>query len=313
MSTAPEVDAAASRGSGRHVFDALERRLAALAPRHPVLALCGAGALGRLRNRLSGRWPSPEQVRLLFPELAPGAAARVAWRIGALEARNRVLVECLRRAGRAPVRPLVHVSRDAFAALRPPLVLGLFHVGAIQALGPAFERMPAPVLVLRQGLLVREEGGFALETTEGDLPWRAAVLHRALEHLAGGGFVAVALDVAPGAGIRCPCLGGTLELPRGPFALARRAAAPIVPLVARWQRRSVEVIVGEALAPQAAPGGPAGTAAAEQALAAAAASWLERYLRAAPAELGLGLLRGLLQPPPSDPADVDCQASRSGR
>jgi hypothetical protein len=310
MSAVPEVDAAVSRGSGRHAFDALERRLAALAPRHPVLALSGAGALGRLRNRLSGRWPSPEQVRLLFPDLSPGAAARVAWRIGALEARNRVLVECLRRAGRAPLRRLVRAPPDAFAALRPPLVLGLFHVGAIQALGPAFERMPAPVLVLRQGLLVGEEGGFALETTEGDLPWRAAVLQRALQHLAGGGFVAVALDVAPGAGIRCPCLGGTLELPRGPFALARRAAAPIVPLVARWRRRSVEVIVGEALAPEAARGQPAGPAAAEQALAAAAASWLERYLRAAPAELGLGLLRDLLRGPLGPALDAAAAPAR---
>ena len=54
-------------------------------------------------------------------------------------------------------------------------------------------------------------------------------------------------------------------------------------------------MLGEPFAaePSAAAGG-AGAMTQENALAVAAASWLERYLVASPGELGLGLLRALL-------------------
>ena len=94
-----------TRSGVRRAFTGLERWLTPLAARHPGPALAAAGGLGRLRNRLSGRWPSPEQVRTLFPHLDERAAARVAWSLGGLEARNRLLVACLLRAGLAPIRP----------------------------------------------------------------------------------------------------------------------------------------------------------------------------------------------------------------
>lgn len=273
----------------RRLFDVLERGITPLAARHPRLALSGASALGSLRNRLSRRWPSPDQVRSLFPQLAPSAASRVAWSIGALEARNRLLVDGIRRAGLGPVRPLVRTPA-AFAALRPPLLLGTFHVGAMQALGVAIERLPGPVLVMRLGSLYTPSPPVEAVSTEGDDQRRAAAFRRALVHLAGGGFVVLALDIAPGPGLRAPCLGRTLELARGPFALARLTGAPLRPLVARWRRSAVEVEVGETLAGDFASGAEAR----ESDLAAAAARWLERYLLESPAELGLGLLRVLL-------------------
>jgi len=268
----------------RKIFDTLEGSLARLAVSRPRLAFSGAGAIGELRNRLSRRWPSPEQVRTLFPHLDRGTAARVAWRIGGLEARNRLLIDCIRGRGLDPVRPLVRTP-EGFAALRPPLVLGFFHTGAVQALGAAVERLPGPVLVLRQGLLSTPRPPVRVESTEGDGQRRAAAFQRALVHLAAGGFVVVALDVVPGPGFRAPCLGRSIELARGPFALARIAGAPVRPLVARWRNGGVEAEAGEALtAPD--PG--------EKALAGEAARWLERYLLESPAELGLGLLRSLL-------------------
>ncbi|HWM95381.1 MAG TPA: hypothetical protein VN493_31800 [Thermoanaerobaculia bacterium] len=272
------------------LFDELESRLAGLALRHPRPVLSLAAGLGSLRNRLSRRWPDPEQVRLLFPSLTRSEAARAAWRIAALEARNRLLVQCIRRAGAGPARPLVRVSSETFAALRPPLLLGTFHVGAIHALGPALERLPGPVLALRQGRLYPAGPPVEVVTTEGDEQSRAAVFLRALGHLQSGGFVVTALDVAPGPGLAVPCLGHTIELARGPFALARLAGVRIVPLVARWRNGNVEVEVevetGEALAP-----------AGEMEMAAASARWLESYLLASPAETGLGLLRSLLSRP----------------
>ncbi|HJX29911.1 MAG TPA: hypothetical protein VJ885_18570, partial [Thermoanaerobaculia bacterium] len=175
---------------------------------------------------------------------------------------------------------------------------------------PALERLPGPVLALRQGLLATPQAPVEVVSTEGDDQRRAAVFQRALAHLGAGGFVVLALDVAPGPGLRVPCLGRTLELARGPFALARLTGAPLMPLVARWtapwKQGGVEIVTSEALTPSArlSPGererGVASTDPAwEGALATAAASWLERYLLEAPAELGLGLLRALLTSPPA--------------
>jgi hypothetical protein len=274
----------------RRVFDALERGLAPLAVRHPRLALSGADVLGSLRNRLSRRWPSPEQIRSLFPHLAPRSAADVAWSLGALEARNRLLVSAIERAGLEPARRLVRTPPGSFEALRPPLVLGTFHVGAVQALGAYLERLPAPVLVLRQGALYTPRPPVEIESTEGDSQRRAASFQRALAHLDAGGFVALALDVVQGPAYRVPCLGHTIELARGPFALARIAGVPLVPLVARWRHGGVEAEAGEALAVDPA----LDPAAFEEALAVSAGRWLERYLLEWPAELGLGLLRILL-------------------
>ncbi len=271
-----------SRAAGRNVFEALESGLAPLAARHLALTLSAAAALGRLRNRLSRRWPAPEQIQALFPHLSRRAAARVAWSIGGLEARNRVLASCIRKSGLEPVRPLVRTPHD-IAALRPSLLLGTFHVGAVHAFGPALERLPGPVLALRHGPLYSPKPPVEIVTTEGDDQQRAATFQRALARLSEGGFVVLALDVVPGSGLRVPCLGRTLELARGPFALARLANVPLVPFVARWRRGGVDIELGETI-----------TGEPENALAVSAARWLERYLLDSPAELGLGLLRRLL-------------------
>jgi hypothetical protein len=185
---------------------------------------------------------------------------------------------------------MVRTPPDTFTALRPPLVLGTFHVGAVQALGAVVERLPGPVLILRQGALYEPRPPVDVESTEGDDQHRAASFLRALEHLGGGGFVVLALDVTQGPGLQASCLGRALELARGPFAMARLAGAPLVPLVARWRRGGVEAEIGQALAVDP----TLGPAAWEGALAVSAGRWLERYLLESPSELGLGLLRILL-------------------
>ncbi len=268
----------------RGVFDLLERRLPPFVAGRPRLAFAAAGALGSLRNRLSRRWPSPEQVQLLFPRLTRRDAGRIAWEIAGNEGRNRLLIEAIRRAGPAAVRPLVATSAEVFAPLRPPLLLGMFHTGAIQALNVAVERLPGRVLVLRQGALYPPVPPVAVESTDGDGQRRAAAFRRALLHLKEGGFVVLALDGVQGPGLPVSCLGHRLELARGPFALARLTGAPLRPLVARWERGRIGIVVGEELAAPAEEG----------ACAAAAARWLERHLAESPVEVGLGLLRALL-------------------
>lgn len=280
----------------RRAFDRLEAILGRLAERRPRAAFAAAGLVGAARNRLSQRWPSTGEVRALFPHLGRVAAALVAARIGALEARNRVQVRCVARAGLAPLRPLVAVA-DPLLALRGPCILATFHVGATHTLGPALERLSAPVLALRLGSLAAVRPPVESITTEGAEQQRAAVFHRAMRQLDGGGFVAMAVDVVRGAWIEVACLRRPLRLARGAFALSALTGAPIVPLVSRWSRHGAHVVAGEPLRPVNDAGHTADPEVSEQALAGAAAAWLQKYLLGAPAELSLGLLLGLLCPP----------------
>lgn len=247
-------------------------RLAGYSPR--VYSL--ADRLGALRNRVTGRWPAAGDVHALFPHLTPRQAARAAVAVGALHERNRVLVRCLLHYGSASVRPLLMLP-EAFASLRGPRILVTFHTGAVHAIGPALEQLGMPVLALRIGSLFQPAGALEIVSTKGDRQSRAAVLHRALESLRGGGMVVLALDVAPGESIETRCLGRRFHLAPGAFALARWTGAPIVPIVARWSGTRIAFALGNPLGtPQE------------------AAAWLERYLLERPSEITLGLLRNLL-------------------
>ena len=259
----------------RRAFDALESGLAPLAPRHPRLAFSAAGALGSLRNRLSRRWPSPEQVQALFPHLDRRSAARVSRSIGGFEARNRLLIARLHRTGLERVRPLVADTPGSSRSFARLSSWGSSTSEPCRPWDAAIERLPGPVLLLRQGSPYAPTPPVHLETTEGDGQRRAAAFRRALVHLSAGGFVVVALDVVPGPGFRVPCLGRTIELARGPFAMARltgarscrwRPAGGGAEWRSRWARRSPQTgspppdpRPGRAPWPPAPPAGSRGT------------------------------------------------------
>ncbi len=143
--------------------------------------------------------------------------------------------------------------------IRPPLILGTFHVGAVDAWGRVIEQLPGDVFIFRR------------EENDGEQV-RALAFHRALQQLRSGGFVFVALDPAKDAArVEVPFRRGTLSLARGAFVLSRVSGVPIVPFVARSRGKAV---LGEPLAPGD-----------ERGQAAAAARWLERYLAERPDEL----------------------------
>jgi hypothetical protein len=257
-------------------FDGIGKLLSNLAVSSPRAAYSMAGKLGALRNRVTRRWPRVDEVQSLFPLLDAHDAANVAARIGALYERNRVLVRSIQRHGIDPVRSFVSAS-EPLASMKGPRILATFHVGAVNALGPALERFASPVLAFRQGRLFTPRGSLEIQSTEGDEQRRAATLHRALLHLREGGIVVVALDVVPDLGTETQCLGHTLRLAPGAFALARWSGAPIIPITARWTADGVRIDAGEAVSTPD-----------------EAATWLERYLLESPSELTLGLLRMLL-------------------
>lgn len=271
------------RGAGRTAFHFLTRSLSRIATHWPAAALHGADLLG-----LALRAGAPEDdVRLLFPHLPLAARRRIVRRSHESAMRNLLVFEILRHHGLPPVRSMV-IPSDALAALRPPAIIGLFHVGPVTAMAPAVEQLRGNVFVLRRSSLSLERApNITVETAEGDEQRRALAFYRALERLKAGEFVTMALDPEQAFRIPAPCLGQTLQLARGPFALARIAGVPIVPVVPRWHGARIEIEVGE----------PIEAAAHEDQLAAAAAAWLERYLLAHPDELTLRIAELLRQRP----------------
>jgi hypothetical protein len=255
----------------------ITRGLGQLATRAPALAFRAADLIAAMA------WPgvSRERIETVFPHLSRGDVKRVSAHARNAELRNELVMEMMLAGGMDPVRALVD-ENEQLAALRPPLILGTFHVGALTAIGAGLERVPGRVLVLRRSSpLGKVPSPLRIEETDGDEQRRALVFHRALDWLRGGDSVFMPLDPEQAAvRLAVPFEGRTLHLARGPFAVARIARVPIVPIVARWRGTRAEIVVGDAIA----------ASSDESAMASSAAAWLERYLRESPLEISARIL-----------------------
>jgi hypothetical protein len=294
-SLSPVPESALRRWS-RAGFDRFERGLAASALA-PGIALAAAAAVGAMRARLSGRWPSAAEVSSLFGT-GLAASRRIAVGIAANEARNRLV---LRRTSGLPLAPFAGRVRFEDAApsagLEGPRVLVTAHIGAIYLLAAALDRLGGDRLVLRWSPLHRTASGEESLFTSAALATRTEALRRGLEGLRGGKIVVTALEGPHGATLEGRLLGRELAVGQGGFALARMAGVPIAPVAALWQGNRVTVAVGPATAVSPASGPSSAVSAARELTA-----WFERRLRLAPANLGLGLLRELLAPVRSEAA-----------
>jgi lauroyl/myristoyl acyltransferase len=245
--------------------------LAAVSPR---VAFAAAGTLAALLS-IASRRHTRARLRSLFPHLSRADAGGILRRIWTTYARTLMLMGWMRRGGRTSILALVR-ENEAVRRLRPPMIVSTFHIGPTLSLGVLSERMQGETLVLRGTQFpVDGHARHNVNLIEGNDQQRAATFHRAIERLRQNGFVVLALDPHEAHRIAAPFLGRTLQLARGPFAMARIARVPIVPLVARWAGNEIELIVGE----------PLPVLDDEQALAASAAQWLESYLRDSPGEL----------------------------
>lgn len=263
---------------------ALRRATRWFARRWPRLAYRVARALAWVSQPL-GRGLPEERIATLFPELPPSTLRATRRRTWSNLLLGRALHAAATRPGRRPIHPDV-VADPAALQLAPPLILVFAHVGPYQALGWLLERLEGDVLALV------ERGGFVPRpgmtiVTAGEDEWAGAhALGRAVAALRSQRFVFLAMDGREAATIDAPALGGAVALARGPFALARITATPIVPLAARWRGSSIEIVAGEAIQPSLD----------EHAMAAEAAAWLERHLRSFPGELSPHLLDALRLP-----------------
>ncbi len=259
-------------GLGSYVTHAL----ALLVTRSPRLGFAATDIVATL----AWRRLSQERVRQFFPHLSEREVNRVLAHARNDELRNQIVMKTMLVSGFEPVRKLVD-ENDQLRAIHAPVILGTFHLGAIAALGPALERVPGEVLVLRRTLSIRQkESRLKVESTDGDDQHRALVFHRALEWLGAGNIVFMPLDPEHAVRIEVPFHGHTLQLARGPFAMSRITHVPIVPIVARWRNARVEIVIGDAIAPSED----------ESVTATATAAWLERYLLDSPTEISARVL-----------------------
>jgi lauroyl/myristoyl acyltransferase len=218
-------------------------------------------------------------VRSLFPHRT-SKEARLLRNIWSNYARTLVLTGWTHHGGRLSIHALVR-ENEALRELRPPMIFCTFHIGPTLALSVLSERLQGETLVLRGTQFpIDRAARHDVNLIEGTDQQRAATFHRAIERLWQNGFVILALDPHEAPRIAAPFFGQTLQLARGPFAMARIARAPIVPIVARWAGNEIELIAGE----------PLPVLDDEQALATAAARWLENYLRESPGELSARIL-----------------------
>jgi lauroyl/myristoyl acyltransferase len=257
---------------GYHATRALAR-LTTNWPRLGLRAIDLAAGLG---------WPRlpHERVRSLFPHLSEQTAKRITAQIRRVETRNQILMRMMWIGGLDAVRPFV-MDNPGLAELRPPIILGTFHIGAIPVLGPALEQVPGQVLVLRRSAPGKEiRSRLRIESTSGDDQRRALSFYRAIEWLRDGKAVFMPLDPEQAVRIEAPFHGQQLQLARGPFAMSRMMKVPIVPIVARWRGPRVEIVLGDPIAPDED----------ESVIAAGAAAWLEHYLLDSPFELSARIL-----------------------
>jgi hypothetical protein len=248
-----------------------------LAARWPRASYLAARLLAWLGQPL-GRGVPAERLAELFPDLPPAAVRAARRRTWSTYVRGEALNAAVAVPERRPFYPRSR-PHPAVDRLRPPLIIGAFHVGPYAALGVALRTLPGEVLVVHHGPAASRQDVSLLRV--GDSEWeRARGFHRSVTTLRSGGFVVTALDGYggqygyAGSTVEAPMFGGTATLARGPFALARITDTPIVLLVGRWRGNSVEVTCGEPLVPGD-----------ETTMAAAAAAWLEAYLREFPGEV----------------------------
>jgi hypothetical protein len=217
----------------------------------------------------------PESVLRAFPQLTHEQLASVVRGARSDEMRERVLFEMAAVASRESIRRFVDVPAG-IADLRAPIVIGGFHTGALGALGPVLEELEAPVLILRRVRRRRQiPTTLAIEAVGDDEQQRARAFYRAVRWLQDGGIVFTPLDPEVATRLPAPVGERMFQFARGPFALARVANVPIIPLIARWRGARVQIVLGD----------PAQPSPAEQEMADIVGQWLGRYLTEEPRDI----------------------------
>jgi hypothetical protein len=258
-------------------------------------ALAAAGAIGRAAHRLHPVRPAPAEVAALLRDASAGGAAIVARAMAGARYQNRLLVDVARRGGQGAIARLVEpASVERLRGLRAgPAILVGWHIGPPFGVLGGLEAAGVPALVVRRAFGGRPRPLFDAATVDGGARDRSAAFRQALARLHAGGVVVVVADATDvGETAPVPCLGRARTMARGPFALARRTGAPLLPVAARMLAAGrIEVALGAPLI------GAGERDALETSLAAAAAAWLEAFVGESPGQLRRCVLAWLADAP----------------
>lgn len=235
--------------------------------RRPAIALALADRLGKLSAPF--RRHASAELQEMYPDLTKREAARLFRYMLAMEMRSQVIASVHGAGRRALFRP------TAVESIERPAILATFHLGPLLALFSLLEAMEAEVYV------VKAFGGAQAGARE---------LHRGLSVLDRRGIVVVPVDPASGTFLDVEFFGRTLRMARGAFALARLSGAPLIPTLVVWRGQEIDLMLGEAIQPQAGDL-PGGAIEHERVMATKLASWLEGHLRAHREDVGLRALK----------------------
>jgi hypothetical protein len=207
---------------------------------------------------------------LAIASLVDAVALRLGVPLGPPLLKERILWKAM-EAGHP--RPYPRVSQQPSpAGLAPPMVLATAHVGSMLALGALLEQLSGEVLALHASYPARP--GLAMHALAGaSEAERAGAFRRALLMLRAGGFVLIAADGGGERRVPAEVLGHRVPLASGPFALARIACVPLLPVAAYWPGWTIRIAVGAPIPP-----------APEPEMAAAFGRWLDQELRCRPGE-----------------------------
>jgi lauroyl/myristoyl acyltransferase len=259
-------------------------------------ALVAAGTMGRAAHRLYPTNPSPAEVGALFRDASVADAADIARAMAGARYQNRALVEVARRGGEGAIAQLVDpASVDRMRALGGgPAILVGWHLGPPFGVLGAIEAAGVRALVVRRAFASPRTPIVDVVLVDGGRQRGSAAFRASLAQLRGGGFVLLAADAPESSETAAvPCFGRPRPMARGAFALARATGAPLVPVAARMDRAGVIRIAVGAPLPRIGEGD-----ALETALAAAAAAWLEAFVRESPGQLRRCVLAWLTEGSP---------------
>lgn len=270
----------------------------------PKLVLGAVDALVPALSMLQLTGPTAEQVTSLFGGKIHGDRRDIARRCAALRFKNHAAVALLQKRGLDALaervtsscsQPPAHLVRAKGA------ILVSCHVGVHNGVSAALRRWGLEAFLLPlQGV----------EHTQR----RSMAMRNAIEVLRSGGLVLAVMDGPFGCDTApVECLGRSIVLRRGVFALARLTGAEMLPAVARWIKAGeIEPVIDHPLLPspvlQRAEASGANDY--ERQLTRAAARWLEQYLLAHPEEAWPYTIDNFLQAPTIVPETVNDFAFR---
>lgn len=262
--------------------------------RHARTSLGAIDAVTHILSALNVTGPSPQQVAELFGGRVERDPREIAWRCAALRFKNHAALALLQRKGidalAERVTPGSVTPPDDIVSGKGAILLSC-HVGVHNGVSAALQRWGLDAFQLPlQGVDSQERRNMAMR--------------RAVDVLRGGGLVLAVMDGPFGAhSAPIDCLGRSIVLRRGAFALARLTGAPVLPAVARWTTNGeIEPAIGAVLTASTAAlptRVPPRQTYDERELTKEAAAWLERYLIAHPEEAWPYTIKNFLDAPSS--------------